>query len=1405
MAHALLVRPLRAISCTVMVLVAPFAKAADTTPDPLVFPAVTNAERASTVISAGQTITGIDASVPISVSGGAYSINGGPFTTAASRVINGDIVRASVVSSEAFSTAVSAKVRVGSPSVTSSFKVTTRKADTVPDAFSFTPRSEAALGSTQTSEPTTITGLEAPAAISVSSGGSYSIDGGPFTSAAATVANNARVRARGTASASANKSVSVTVKIGGSNGVFRITTVRTADTTPDPFSFTPTSNAAPGSVQTSAPITVSGINTGAPISVVGGRYSIDGSAFVTTAGTVMAGQMVRVQQTAAGEPGTTTTATLTIGGVRGDFAVTTEAGGVLRVSIDDVRVVEGDSGTSVARFTFRLSAAASQTVSVRFATAAGTASAGSDYVSRTGTTTFAPGETSKTQPFTINGDPDFEPDETFVINLSTPVGVSIEKAQGVATIVNDDPAPDTTPNAFGFAPTIDAPLGSLQTSDPITVTGLTASSPVAIAGGYYSVDGGAFTDRPGRVGNGAMVVVQVLAAYGYSETRVATLDIGGVSGTYSVTTQAFTADGTPDAFQFQPVVDAPVGSIQRSQPITVSGINIAVPITVSGGRYQINDGAFTAEAGEVSSGDQVSAEVQTADTDATTRTATIVIGGVSADFTATTGPDTIDVDPDAFAFMPIVNVEPASLQISQPVMIAGISADAPIAVTGGRYSINGGAFTASSGTVESGDSVAVEVLASAEFATGNEAVLTIGNASAAFQVTTRPADSVPDAFAFAPIVDAAPNSIGVSTAVIISGIDVPVPVTITDGQYSIGGAAFTSAAGEIRNGESIRVRASASSRPATTTAATLTISGISAVFDITTSSADVTPDAFGFSATPSAFPLLATVSAPVTVTGINAPITAAVVGGEYSVNGGPFMSVPGPVSNGDQVRLLMIPGANRGDVSTATLNLGGVTGSFTVTADAPVDDFPDIFEFRDSIGPRNTVVRSETSLMRGINVPTPISVTGGRYNINDGAFGTAASTVRGGDRVTLQASSTSSHDGLVRVTLNVGSRSTVWSLRTESDPTTLQAFTLVNASMFAGGAVVPGSVQTTVPITVYNPSSPTPISISGGSYSINGGPFTAANGSVVSGDSVVVRFTAATSHDTAKSVTLRIGTFSSTLSVTTTIDPVAATPASATDCSSHVFRQLAPVPLRLFVCKPADWRATDRRSALLHWFGGGFIFGNTDSSVGEARYWARNHGMVGIAPDYRVNDRFGTYAYLTADDGRAALRWVQEHAADLGIDPARIALSGSSAGGGVAFFAALRDAPVTGSPADNPLRRPAAIVTRAGVPDITTESHIQAYKSADRFADLGPVISPSVNLDAAYPPVLLFHGDRDTTVAPTPSVHFCSSLLRRGIRCEYRNQAGLGHDLSAGANGLDAIREETRAFLTQLGLLPALR
>ncbi|MDB9467245.1 Calx-beta domain-containing protein, partial [Dolichospermum circinale CS-539/09] len=109
------------------------------------------------------------------------------------------------------------------------------------------------------------------------------------------------------------------------------------------------------------------------------------------------------------------------------------------ISINDVSVTEGNSGTTNATFTLTLSHPSSQPITVNYATADGTATtADLDYNAATFTVTFAPGETSKTVNVAVVGDIKSENPETFTVNLSNATNATITKAQGVGTITNDD-------------------------------------------------------------------------------------------------------------------------------------------------------------------------------------------------------------------------------------------------------------------------------------------------------------------------------------------------------------------------------------------------------------------------------------------------------------------------------------------------------------------------------------------------------------------------------------------------------------------------------------------------------------------------------------------------------------------------------------------------------------------------------------------------------------------------------------------------------------------------------------------------------------------------------------------------------------------------------------------------------
>ncbi len=109
------------------------------------------------------------------------------------------------------------------------------------------------------------------------------------------------------------------------------------------------------------------------------------------------------------------------------------------ISVTDVTVLEGNSGTTNAIFTVSLSAPfTSSPVTVDYSTADNTATANSDYTAASGTLTFNPGEITKTLTIPIIGEEVKEADELFFLNLSNPVNATILDSQALGTITDDD-------------------------------------------------------------------------------------------------------------------------------------------------------------------------------------------------------------------------------------------------------------------------------------------------------------------------------------------------------------------------------------------------------------------------------------------------------------------------------------------------------------------------------------------------------------------------------------------------------------------------------------------------------------------------------------------------------------------------------------------------------------------------------------------------------------------------------------------------------------------------------------------------------------------------------------------------------------------------------------------------------
>lgn len=111
------------------------------------------------------------------------------------------------------------------------------------------------------------------------------------------------------------------------------------------------------------------------------------------------------------------------------------------VSVGDASILESDDGTSV-ELTVSLSAAPATDVTVNYATVGGTAEATTDYVETSGTLTFSPnGGLTQTVSVSIVGDDVHEADEALLVRLSQVTNATLADAEGLATILNDDPLP----------------------------------------------------------------------------------------------------------------------------------------------------------------------------------------------------------------------------------------------------------------------------------------------------------------------------------------------------------------------------------------------------------------------------------------------------------------------------------------------------------------------------------------------------------------------------------------------------------------------------------------------------------------------------------------------------------------------------------------------------------------------------------------------------------------------------------------------------------------------------------------------------------------------------------------------------------------------------------------------------
>jgi len=240
------------------------------------------------------------------------------------------------------------------------------------------------------------------------------------------------------------------------------------------------------------------------------------------------------------------------------------------ISINDISVTEGNTGTTNATFTVSLSNASSSNVTVNYATANDTAIAGSDYTALASTLlTFAPGETSKTITVAVTGDTTVEANESFFVNLTNAGGATIADNQGRGTITNDEAT--VTPNISIYDATIVEGFGNLNQALivvgldtasllPVTVNYATSNA-TAIAGSDYTASTGTITFNPG-------VTTQTIAVPILNDS------VNEPNETFNVTLSTPTNAAIADSQATITITDTLVSNFNRTLPALVENLTL---------------------------------------------------------------------------------------------------------------------------------------------------------------------------------------------------------------------------------------------------------------------------------------------------------------------------------------------------------------------------------------------------------------------------------------------------------------------------------------------------------------------------------------------------------------------------------------------------------------------------------------------------------------------------------------------------------------------------------------------------------------------------------------------------------------------------------------------------------------
>lgn len=203
-----------------------------------------------------------------------------------------------------------------------------------------------------------------------------------------------------------------------------------------------------------------------------------------------------------------------------------------------------------------------------------------------------------------------------------------------------------------------------------------------------------------------------------------------------------------------------------------------------------------------------------------------------------------------------------------------------------------------------------------------------------------------------------------------------------------------------------------------------------------------------------------------------------------------------------------------------------------------------------------------------------------------------------------------------------------------------------------------------------------------------------------------------------------------------------------------LYKKTPQEDMYLYILRP-QVKSRNALPAIVYFTGGGWVAGDVYGQIPNPA-WFRDHGIIGIEADYRVKSRHETTPIECIQDAKSAIRYVRQHAQELGIDPDKIIAAGGSAGGHLAATTFL-DGGDTPGENQKISSKPNAIVMH---------NPVLGEGFGKEFFAAHPEFSPILHVKKGWPPTILSNGTKDGTTPFEVAEKFTSLMKEAGNICE---------------------------------------